>query len=259
MLLNVLKSNLRIAGGFLQQNSPTILTGLAVGGFFSTIFLAVEATPKALDIIHTLELDHTIVTEDYDYKLPFKEKVLWTWKCYTPAIVMGTLTVCFIVGANTINLRRNAAIVSLYSITEATLKEYQSKVVETIGEKKEKAIRDKVSQERLNKNPLRGNTLIITGKGDTLFYDTYSGRYFKSDIEKVRKIENQFNKEIINGYWADLNTFYHMLGMPTITGGEEVGWNTDKLMELEFDAMLAENDQPCIVMNYISGPKATFR
>jgi len=33
------------------KNSPTILTGLAVGGLVTTTVLAVKATPKALDIL----------------------------------------------------------------------------------------------------------------------------------------------------------------------------------------------------------------
>jgi hypothetical protein len=251
------KDGFRVVGGFLNQNSPTILTGLGVGGFITTVFLAVGATPKAMLTVWSEE-EHR-ESKKLDPNVPLKDVVALTWRYYVPAVVMGTLTVGFIIGANSINLRRNAAIVSLYSITEATLKEYQAKVVETIGEKKEKAIRSEIAQDTLDKNPLSKKSVIVTGKGETLFYDTYSGRYFKSDIEKVRKVENLFNKELIAGYWSELNTLYHMLGLPSIEGGKKVGWNADKLLDLYFDAKLAENDEPCIVINYINGPSPTFR
>jgi uncharacterized membrane protein len=38
-------------GGALSKNSPTILTGLGVIGLFSTVYAAVDATPKALAIL----------------------------------------------------------------------------------------------------------------------------------------------------------------------------------------------------------------
>ena len=34
-------------GGVISKNSPTILTGLAVGGLFTTAIFAVQATSKA--------------------------------------------------------------------------------------------------------------------------------------------------------------------------------------------------------------------
>jgi len=38
-------------GRFLDRNSPYILTGVAITGVITTVFFAVEATPKAMRII----------------------------------------------------------------------------------------------------------------------------------------------------------------------------------------------------------------
>jgi len=48
----------------------------------------------------------------------------------------GAATIMCVVGSNSINARRVAALASLYSITETALDEYKAKVVETIGETK---------------------------------------------------------------------------------------------------------------------------
>lgn len=87
------------------------------------------------------------------------------------------------------------------------MKLYQEKVVETIGEKKEQQIRDEVAKEQVAKNPVSKNEVIITGGGETLCYDSLSGRYFKSDIEKLRKAVNELNHTMVNDMCASLNDY----------------------------------------------------
>ena len=45
------------------------------------------------------------------------------------------------------------------------VKEYQDKVVATIGQKKEEKIRDEIAQDKLDGVPVEGREIIITGKG----------------------------------------------------------------------------------------------
>ena len=54
----------------------------------------------------------------------------------------------------------------------------RKKVVEAVGEKKEKKIQDAVAKERIDSHPVGTSQIIITGKGSELCYDTVSGRYF---------------------------------------------------------------------------------
>ena len=165
--------------GFVNENLPTILTCMAVLGAATTTVMGIEATPKALDI-----LAEASAQKEYDHgtdELDPMEIVKLTYKCYISTAVMGTLTVACIIGANSIHLRRKAALATVYSLTEATLKEYQSKVVSAIGEVKEKAIKDEIAKEKIEKNKPKKSNVVITGKGDTLCYDSISGRYFKSD------------------------------------------------------------------------------
>jgi len=51
------------------------------------------------------------------------------------------------------------------------LKEYQEKVIETIGQNKENKIREAIIDDRLSKNPVSKNEILITGAGDVLFYE----------------------------------------------------------------------------------------
>lgn len=222
----------------LSDNSPAILTGMAVCGVFGTVVLAVKATPKALELID----------EDPKKGLTAKEIVQVAWKPYIPAAVMGTVTIACIIGSNQISSRRNAALVSLYSLAEAGLKEYQTKVVETIGEGKERKIRDEISKDRITENPPVNH--VIIGTGENLCYDSISGRYFKSSVEEIRQKINSFNHDLIYNMSSTLNELYYELGLEPIGMGNEVGYTPDELVEIDFSSQLTADDKPCVVVNF---------
>lgn len=244
--------------GFVSKNSPTILTCMGVFGLVTTTVMAIEATPKALDI-----LVEASAQKEYDHgtdELDPMEIVKLTYKCYIPTAVMGSLTVACIIGANSINLRRNAALATVYSLTEATLKEYQSKVVSTIGEVKEKAIKDEIAKDKIEKNKPKKSNVVVTGKGDTLCYDSISGRYFKSDIEKIKSSVNELNRDLLYEMFVSLNDVYYALGLSNIKMGDQMGWHIDNGMILfDYSSQLTEDGVPCLVIDYLISPRFDYR
>lgn len=240
-------------GRAISRNTPTILTGISIAGLMSTVFMAVEATPRALQIIEDER------RERRDDDIPKTDIIKLTWKCYIPTIILGTLTATCIIRTNSINLKRNAALAGLYSITETTLKEYQKKVVETIGANKERVIRDEVTKEQMLKNPVSKRNITDTGKGETLCYDEMSGRYFKSDIESIRRIENQINQELLHAMYISLNDIYYELGLRTIKVGDDIGWYVEHgLVEFDFSSQLTEEGLPCLVIDYVTAPRFRY-
>lgn len=236
----------------LVKESPTILISLGVTGMITTIVLAIKATPRAL---YLLERDRNY-RENNNTREPLDtlsklEVIKVVWKCYIPTVLIGAAAISCIIGANSINLRRNAALASIYALTEATLKEYQEKVIEVIGKNKEEKIHDEIAQDRLNRNPLNGEIVILTGRGETLFYDSLSGRYFKTDIEYIRRIQNDFNQALLSEMYKSLNELYHEMGLEDTTMGENAGWNIETgMLDIRFSAKIAAYGVPCIVMDY---------
>lgn len=247
-----LSSIMKTAQVWMSKHSPEVLTGLGIAGFVTTTVLAVKATPKAVRLIEQKKKDMNLKPED---KLTVAETVKTAWKPYIPAAVTGTMSATCLIGASSVHLRRNAALAAAYHLSETALTEYKDKVVETIGKNKEKAIRDKVDKDRVDKNPPNDKEIILTGDGDTLCYDYHSGRYFKTTIDKLKKIENELNARLLREDYISLNDFYDELGLSFTKMGDDLGWHVEKgLIEFGFSSQLV-NDAPCLVLNYNVAPQ----
>lgn len=235
------------------KHSPEILTGLGIAGMITTTVLAVKATPKALDLIN--DRKDELETE----KLPPIEAVKTAWKCYIPAAVTCVTSTACLIGASSVHLKRNAALATAYKLSESAISEYKDAVIDKIGEKKEQAIRDKVAEEKMKKNPVSSSEVFITEKGNTLCYDTISGRYFKSDIDRIKRAENAINKQLLDEMYVSLNDLYDELDLDHTKLGDELGWKIDDgLVELYFSSQLADDGTPCVVMDFTRAPKYNF-
>lgn len=243
----------------LSKHSPEILTGIGIAGMITTTVLAVRATPKALDCIERKQEElHPDSTE----KLTPIETVQAAWKCYVPAAVTGVASVACLIGASSVNARRNAALATAYNLSATALAEYKDKVIETVGEKKEREISTKVAEEQVKKEPANASTVIVTGKGTTRFMDVITKRRFTSDIETINQIVNKLNRRMINGEdYISLNEFYYEIGLDGCYVGDELGWNVARgLIELPEPphAIVDTDGVPCIVLDYVVAPKRGF-
>lgn len=246
----------------IAKHSPEILTGIGIAGMVTTTILAVKATPKALRLI---EEEKKQVAKDFGMsssntvKLSAGDTFKATWKCYIPAAITGVTSIACLIGASSVHLKRNTALAAAYKISETALVEYKEKVVETIGEKKEKKIRDALAKDKLTKAPAETTSVIITGNGETLCMDYYTGRKFKSDIEKIKKAVNEINRRMTYDHYASVNDFYSEIGLEGIGLGNELGWNLDGgLLEIYPSAQLDSDGTPCLVITFNIEPKYEF-
>lgn len=237
----------------MVKHGPEILTGIGIAGMVTSTVLAVRATPKAIRLLEE-------EANSKDDVLTVPEKVKICWKCYIPAAVTSVASIACLVGASSVNSKRNAALAAAYNISTAALTEYKDKVIDTVGEKKERAIRDEIAKDKIEKNPVHTKEIIVTGKGKTLCYDGIFGRYFESDMDTIRRALNVINREIIHGdMYVSLNDFYDAIGIGPIPIGNELGWNIDDgEIEIDFSAQLTEDDRPCIVLDYSVAPRYNF-
>lgn len=240
----------------LTKHSPEILTGLGIAGMITTTILAVKATPKAMKICEAEKLDRT---NNYIEEPTKIEYVKACWKCYIPAAITCGMSIACLIGASSVNVRRNAALATAYKLSETALNEYKEKVVETIGEKKEKSIKDAIAKDKVEKDPVNQQNIIVTGKGETLCYDGLFGRYFKSNMDKLKKIENDLNLRLRNENYISLNEFYYEVGLDGVGAGDDLGWNIERgYLELHFSSQLASDGTPCLVVGFDTPPRYDY-
>ena len=238
---------------YLTQHSPEILTGIGITGMIATTVLAVKGTPKAMQLIEDAE-------REKGETLTAAETVKAAWKPYVPSMITGVTSVACLIGATSVSARRTAALAAAYQISETALTEYKEKVIDTIGEKKEQIVREKVAQERIEKDPVSKSEVIITSKGNTLCYDYISKRYFEGDIDQIRKVENRLNKQILHdicGY-VSLNEFYDEINLDRVEYGNDLGWNTDYLIDLDIGPGMSDDERPCLVIGHHVAPRYNY-
>lgn len=231
------------------ENSPAILTTIAVTGTVSTAILASRASIKAMDILRAPETEEELTTS---------QKVKLVWPLYIPATAMCGMTITSIVLANRIGSRRAAAIAAAYSLSEKAFDEYREKVAEKFGEKKAQNISDEIAQDRVDSQPAGRTEVIVTGAGNVLCYDMYTGRYFTSDMESLKKAQNDLNYHILNNFYASLNDFYNLIGLATTKTGDDLGWNSDRIMELTFSTTMSDDQRPCIAIDFDVQPSPNY-
>lgn len=234
----------------ISKHSPEILTSIGIASMITSTVLAVKATPKAVAIIQN--------EKKKKEKLTVLDIVKCSWKEYIPTISCGIGGIVCIVSGCKINNKRSAALATAYAISEKTLRTYRDKVIETIGEKKEKNIRQSIQQDEIDKNPPIESKIILTQKGTTLIKDEYSGRYFRSDLDAIRKASNELNRQMLHNNYISLNQWYNSIGLEIVKDGYHLGWNIDNgLIELDFGTCLV-GDEPCITMDYSRAPKPNY-
>lgn len=273
---------------FAKKKSPEILTGLGIAGMITTTVLAVKATPKALQLIEEEKLNKGIKNAENNWderkkefvyekektlqdeeagvipkvkKLTPVETIKVAWKPYIPAGLLGMASIACLIGANSVHTRRHAALYSAYKLSETALSEYREKVVETIGEKKEKAVREKVAKDKVDSSTANRSEVTIVGTGEVLFYEPISDRYFMSTIETIRRIINDMNYAMSYGseMYVSLSQVYDELGLKHTSISDDIGWNIDKgLVEADFSTTMTDDGKPCIVLDWLEQPTYNF-
>lgn len=242
------------ASKLVSDNSPAILTGIGVVGTLTTAYLAGKASWRASEIVADETVAAQITTGDENFEFTNKAKAKMVWKLYIPSLASAAVTSSAIICASRIGTKRTAAMAAAFAVTERAYDEYTEKVKEHLGKPKEKKVRDEIAQDRVNRSYEENREVIITGNGDVLCHDAYSGRYFMSNMEAIRRAENDINAKILREDSASLTDFYNALKIEPTSSSDDVGWNTDKRLELHIATVLTSDNRPCISVDFAAVP-----
>ena len=232
-----------------KKHSPEILIGMGIAGAASSVIFAVKATPKAMILLE--EKRQELGVE----KLEAKEIIKTAAPAYIPTAVSFGVSVACIVGASSVNARRNAALTAAYTLSESTLRTYRDKVLETVGEDKEREIRQKAAIEQQQKTPEPQALVVSSAAGQLKCFDSLSGRYFVSTKNEIDKAVNEFNRQLRDDMRISLNDWYDLIGLDTNKLGDMLGWDIERgYVETCYASRLDEDGLPCLVVNYVEPP-----
>jgi hypothetical protein len=198
---------------------------------------------------------------EYGDDIPKEERAREIFMVYWPTAAMGVLSASCAIGAQSMNSRRQGALEALYISAGNTIAEYQKKVIETIGEKRAENFTSEMDNDILKKNPppVDDSMIARTGNGNELCYDRFSGRYFYSDMESIRRAFNDANRDLLRYNSVSVNEFYDCMNLDHTDAGYMLGWNVDcHEIQPAFSSQLAPNGKSCIVFGFATPPKTNY-
>lgn len=244
---------LRQSKTFLRRNGSTILTCVGGVGVVATAVMAVKATPKAVRLLEEAKKEKG---ED----LTKLETVKVAGPAYIPSILVGASTIACIFGANVLNQKQQASLMSAYALLDSSYKDYKKKVEELYGEEANGRIVEEIAKDKYEESD------ITVSDGKQLFYDDYSGRYFETTMEDVITAEYELNRIVTTQCGAYLNDFYELLGIEPTEYGDYLGWNAGELFDMYWnpwidfrhEKVVMEDGLECYILTMLVEPSYDF-
>ena len=231
-------SILKTAQTFILRNSHHILTGLSLLGVGASVALSVRADR----IMHEWDID--------EFKQLTKEQRIKLYvRIYAPPAIVVLATGACIVGAHSISVKRESSLLLAYEGTRSMYDRYRASVQDRLGPE-EKEIANKAASKT---DPYPRETIVYS-EGDCLFYDAYSGRYFKSTVNKIDRVVNELNYTLLREMCVSLNEFYAGIGLDGISLGDQLGWNEQRQIEVHYGSRVTEEGRACIVLDFVIEP-----
>ncbi len=233
---------------YLKRSSPTILCCIAAVGVVGTAVASVKATPKAMQLLKD-------ATDEKGEKLSRVEVVITVAPLYLPAAAIGAGTILCIFGANVLNKRQQARLMSAYALLKNYHKEYRDKLIDLHGEEVDVEIRNAMIRERCDYHQINSDD----PDGKVIFYDEISGESIMRYEREIIDAEYHFNRNFTMRGYAFLNELYEFLGMPMTEYGGTVGWSMSSgIMWVDFEHRLIDNDDggpACYSIDMVFAPE----
>ena len=239
---------------FLKRNSATILTVVGAAGVIATTVTAVKATPKALLLLENAE-------EIKGEELTTVEKVKIAGPAYIPSVLLGGATLACIFGANMLNQRQQASLISAYALVDSSYKDYRKKVDELYGEEAGAEVRAGIAKDNYAET---SQTVLEDGK--RLYYDFYSNRYFEATPAHVKRAEYEINRTLMLDDGVFLNEWYQHLDLEPLEYGWNFGWsacaNSDMYwqtwIDFNHEKTVMDDGLECIIISFSQEPYPDF-
>jgi hypothetical protein len=234
-----------------QKSSPEVLLAAGIAGMVGSTVLAcratlkmdavLEVTKEKLDTAKTLEhRNYSERDRQRDVSLIYYQTGIKIVRLYTPAVVLGGLSIYALTTSHNLMVKRAAALTAAYGALEKGFNEYRARVVEKYGEEEDRNLR--YGSQQIEIEDPKGKKKNVT----RVSYDIPSiyARFFDMNSMSWSK-EPEYNRLFLQcqqNYANDklharghvfLNEVYDMLGLERSKAGAVVGWVLSKNSETD--------------------------
>lgn len=240
---------------FFKRNSSTILTCVGAAGVIATTVSAVKATPKALVLLEQAK-------EEKGKELTKLETVKIAAPAYIPTAVLGVSTLACIFGANVLNQRGQASLMSAYALLDRSYKDHKKKFEELYGEEASAQVRAAIAKDKYEELDIPP---VVDGK--RLYYDFHSGRYFEATPAEVKTAEYELNRKLMMDDCVYLDEWYSLLGIEGVEHGVDFGWSTpansdmywQTWVDFHHEKAVMDDGLECIIISFMQEPYSDFK
>lgn len=231
------------------MDKSTLISVGASLGVVGTAVATAFAVPKAQRILNEEEAKK-------GESLTTKEKIVATADCYIPPILLGTGTIVCILGANVLNKKRQASLISSYAVLEQCYRNYRSTLVKLHGPAADEEVLKNMTPVRTNY--MYHQTCIADPDCMLRWYEPISDQWFEAYEREVIDAEYFFNRNYALGCEISVNELLYFLNLPDMgERGSELVWVMDEgCMWIDFEHEEAEDEKGTYyILNCVNGPE----
>lgn len=265
----------------VKKASPTLLFGAGMVGFATTVVTASRATLKLEETLephmNNLELARNLhesenpnySTMDYrrDVTIVRTRTVISVAKLYALPLAIGAASAACLTGSHFILSSRNVALTAAYAALDQTYRKYQERMVEELGEEKERDIRTKVESWGVKGKDKKGKDVGHIRSGPTEAGASMYARFWGRDtavrdwntnpernVIFLRCQQNYANDILQSRGHVLLNDVYDSLGLERTSAGAVVGWVRGHGDDYVDFGIFGDNDQDANrLLDYVTG------
>ena len=251
-------------GRILVKRAPDILKVVGTGGVIAAVILAAKKAPDAKveleevrDEWEAVEDKEKRVKADYIFKLVrVGAKHYWV----VAAVAGGAITAFWI--ADHMRLKSLISALTALGLATKSKEELEAKIKELDGDKHLQKILDEIDGDRVKNNPPTEENTFNTGLGLHLCYEPITGRYFQSNIERVKRAVIVCRDDLQKYGYLSLNDWFCALCLDTTD--QNLCWTASSIEEvndfdISFSSQITPEGIPVLVIRYNVNPTLEHR
>lgn len=253
MMSDSLHTTLQDVGNYICRTAPKWMTAMGIGLFGCGMVLSGRAVRRA-------EVKKRMKEVMEKRELTRKEVIKETWTSYIPPVACAVAGSALILGSDSISNTRGAALMTAYTMSEATLRAYKDKMEEVVGPKKMAEVQEEVQSRVANTRTMQPPTQVVHINGGVACVDLLSKRPFMCTKNKIDAAINEINRRLRDEMYISLNEYYDLVNLDRIPMADDLGWNVDKgYAEVDYNSDILEDGTPCLVIGLNAVPDYKFR